>query len=219
MIKKLAGNRVVVHLKSGFSNSDNILSGVMIDIDNEYICLQGEDVHSVYVIPKENISYYVSNVVPSGTNKVVKDVCDTGVSEPGNTFNRLDVFVNDEYVVSIPVPPTMNLEQWSNSIMTIVLENPDVRVVIDGKVQKSIEYAPGVVNIKVDDMGINNNAPNVFSMGSLSPVSSFMSPSQMVTRLQNSMRGKHNAQTDLHEVQEADNGQDQDHNISKGDKK
>jgi hypothetical protein len=192
-MKRLLGNEVDVFLKT-----DEIISGILFDIEDEYIYVQSDDAGVFVVVPKENIKYYTSggshksNIIMSSQQESYNKLPDPPTSYdklPGP--NVLSVYVDQELIVKIPVPPTFDLNSFNDNIMKITLGNPDVQAVLVDRNQKSVEYFPGQIHIITD--GGNYTTPPIvnpppqqdsFSMSnSGSPMTSCLSPSQMVSRL------------------------------------
>jgi hypothetical protein len=199
-----------VHLKTSVP-----LSGILIDTDSENVCLQGESIGIIFVIPRDNINYYSTDSIPLDPKVVKKE-------QDFRKLMGIDVFINNEFLVHIPTHPTIDLTKWNDDIACMVSENPDVQMALTGKIQKSVEYSNGILNISVDNIEqpeTSNNIQNSFEMGgSNSPISTFLNPSQMVNRLQN--MGKQNVKkTDMHTMQEANNGNYKNNNIPKNEQK
>ena len=180
-MKKLLGKEIDAFLK--FDN--DIISGILFDYEDDCVYIQNS-IDGLVAIPKENIKYYATN---SGTtNHSIENV-------ERHTQSSIEVLVDSVLVANIPIPPTFDLSSFNNNIMRTTLGNPDVQAALTGKVQKSIEYFPGTVNIMTNsalnhEVQSDNSQQNSFVMSSSgSPISTFLNPSQMVGRL-NSMKKK-----------------------------
>jgi hypothetical protein len=193
-MKRLLGNKVHVFLKS----DDEIVSGILFDVDDGCVYIQSS-VETFVVIPKENVKYYTSS---SPSELKVRESSDSGYAEESlksvegikqPEINALDVYVDQIFIVKIPVPPTFDLSAFNDNIMRVTLGNPDVQVALSDKIQKSVEYFPGQIHIITDGGNYTTPAPvepntqppqDSFAMSnSGSPVSSYLNPSQMVSRL------------------------------------
>jgi hypothetical protein len=184
-VKKLLGKRVCVFLKG----DNDIVSGILFDIDDECVYVQ-TDVDVFAVIPKENVKYYTS----SQSDVEVEVSREPEQEAEQHIPSSLSVFIDQVFIVDIPVPPTFDLSSFNDSIMKITLGNPDVQVVLSNRTQKSVEYFPGQIHIITGGedytapVPVEPNAPqppqDSFTMsGAGSPVSTYLNPSQMVGRL------------------------------------
>lgn len=192
-MKRLLGNNVNVILKS----NDDVVSGILFDTEEEYIYIQS-DVNLLITIPKENVKYYVSSSFQN-TGVIKQDTSSQAAAQPQQQpihqeHSSIEVYVNQTFIIDIPVPPTFDISTYHDGIMKVVLSNPDVQAVLTGRKQQSLEYIPGKVYISVDDsssaptvadLPSNPQSPNSsFSMSSsTAATSTFLNPSQMVTRL------------------------------------
>jgi hypothetical protein len=186
-MKRLLGNKVHAFLKA----DDEIVSGILFDSDDECVYIQSS-VETFVVIPKENIKYYTSS---SSQDSEVIERSETPelIEDKQPVIDALDVYIDQIFIVKIPVPPTFDLSAFNDNIMRVTLGNPDVQVALVDKIQKSVEYFPGRIHIITD--GGNYTTPPVepntpqpsqdsFAMsGAGNPVSTYLNPSQMVGRL------------------------------------
>ena len=215
-MKRIIGNEIWVFLKSSNSPSGDIF-GLLIDVtdDSLYVQCLGLDNQEIYIISQNNVKYCTTKYLPTAGRVIAKTI----ISVPQENINEekeelkhpecLDVFINDNMVASIPVPPTFNLSVWNDNIVRVILGNPDVKSLLAGKIQKSIEYYPGEVYIQIteeeeewkeetqDDTILNkqmeNQNQNTFVMGGGDAATQFLNPSQMVSRLNSAVRrGKKN---------------------------
>lgn len=181
-MKRLLGNKVEVFLKL----CNDTMSGILFDDDDECIYIQSE-VDTLITIPKENIKYYISS---SYLDSNVIEKTDR-IQEPRQTqqsiIDALSVYIDQVFVVKIPVPPTFNLSTFNDDIMKVTLGNPDVQVALANRTQKSVEYFPGTIHIITHGEPINEPVPllqDSFSMSSSGgPANTYLNPSQMVGRL------------------------------------
>lgn len=162
---------VRVHLKN--ESHENAVSGIFAGIEHKHIYIQSE--YGMIVIPQENIKYYQFFPEEEEQQKEIESI--------------IKVFIDGNFLTNIIVPPTMNLSTASEEVLRTVWANVDVQSALRGKVQKSLEYAPGEVNIVLKDTPPPQETmqdDNSFSMGSSnSPLNAYLSPSEMVSRLQN----------------------------------
>lgn len=188
-MKKLIGNVINVFLKSS-EEIDPIVSGILLDVDSDTIYVHSAVNENLFAVPISNISHCTSDNMPKGERKIVDD----HIQQPSiikndskeDTINNLDIFINNNIITSIPVPPTFKLDTWNENIVRIFMGNQDVRTALSGRTQKSINYYPGKVYIEVEDVIPpsqlpDGNVSNTFAMGGAS--TEFLNPSQMVARL------------------------------------
>jgi hypothetical protein len=218
-MKRVIGNEIWVFLKSSVSSVADIF-GLLIDVTDDSIyvqCLNPTD-PEVYIVPRDNIKYCTTKYLPTServiTKTTVNNYTDNAVIQesqqqlPAQQQTRLDclnVYINKELISSIPVPPTFNLNVWSDNIIRVIMGNPDVKLRLGEKTQKSIEYFPGEVYIEITDddnkgqenLFINENEKddnqNTFTMHNTDAATQFLNPSQMISRLNAAAkRGKKN---------------------------
>ena len=208
-MKRIVGNQVIVKLKE-IQKEHKSLSGVLIEVSEDSLYLQemGES-PKLFVIPRENVLYCSTDHFPTTKRNVVLDqprndtavLNNTGTqkvelnvqSEEDSDPNGIHVYVNGEYFTYIPTPPTIRLDAWNDNIVRVLANNAEVQHVLSGKVKKSVEYNPGEVYISIEELVPPSQMPdrspgyidNSFSMNAGSPSTTFLSPSQMVSRLQN----------------------------------
>lgn len=193
-MEQLIGNKIYVSLK----DRDETLSGLLIHVEEHYVYIQMEGSTHFYVVPKDNVSYYVSDRLPKVSRVLPDTGRQTGVeTEEPPKPTSLEVYINTDLVANIPVPPTFNLDKFSDDTMKVVLGNPDVQAILAGRPQKSLEYSPGKVYITTvgededqnPDLSPNSDSPNTFSMGaSGSPASQYMTGPQMVKVINDAVR-------------------------------
>ena len=197
-MENIQGNFVRAHLKGREIPSE--ISGILVGIENGHVYIQshpGED--GLFVIPQENIKYYQTSEV-SFADKQLGSAPAVHPKEP----EGLSVFVDAEFITTISVPPTFNLNVCTDDTLRVAWSNLDVKAALAGRIQKNIEYYPGVIKFNTDAsaQGEPTVAPpvskdnNTFSMGGASsPTTSFLNPSDMVARLSNlKNRGNNNEQ-------------------------
>lgn len=207
-MERLIGSDVEVHLKS-----NDVISGKLFDVEDSYVYVQ-RNIERFITIPKENIKYYVSRSFQNATS--VSNVesyqqprmqHEEPMQKTGQ-ITELEVFVDDEFVTAIPVPPTFNLLKFNDSIMKVALGNPDVQAILSNRVQKAVEYSPGKIMFFTsgdeDAAPVYNpvapTSPNTFAMGGVgngNPASAFVNPSQMVTRLNKITQEKKDEETEM----------------------
>jgi hypothetical protein len=196
-MKRLLGKEINVFLKF----DDDIISGVLFDIDDECVYIQSS-VEAFIAIPKENVKYYASSS-PRHNDDGVRYI--EKAEEPRQevkqpVLDALDVYVDQLFIVKIPVPPTFDLSAFNDNIMKITLGNPDVQAILADRMQKSVEYFPGQIHIITDGGNYTTppiNEPNIqppqdsFAMSSSgNPMSTYLNPSQMVSRLNQATKKK-----------------------------
>lgn len=167
MIDKL----VRVHLKG-----EDTVDGIFVGAEQKHVYLRSEN--NMFVIPQDNIKYYQIQVEEEEKAPVQQ--------QPRE--NAINVSVNGAFLTKILVPPGMNLASANEEVLRMIWANLDVQSALRGRVQKTLEYAPGEANIILADF--KPEQPQVqddgFSMGTgTSPVLNYLSPSEMVSRLQN----------------------------------
>lgn len=134
-MERLMGNKVDIHLKF-----NDVVSGVLFDTDDENVYIQN-DSNLIVGIPKDNIKYYVSGIAqPTGQAQPV------AVPSSGST-NVLKVSIDGVLVVEIPVSSELNMASCSEQLLQLVWGNETVKAALEGKVQRSLEYDVGMVNI------------------------------------------------------------------------
>jgi len=178
---KLIGKTVNVFLKSG-----EVKSGILFDMEEGYVYLQSDPALSI-IIPQNNVSYYTSAiaVIKQETNLAEEQIIGT---------NTLHVYVDEVRVASITLPDNIDLSSYSDKIMYFSAQDQNVKEALRGKVQMAAEYYPGQLFISTNDGGGKQNAlaqnvPTTFGMShSGSPITEFLNPSEMVTRLDTSMK-------------------------------
>jgi hypothetical protein len=207
-MKKLIGSEIVVYLKSSDSSLGDVF-GLMIDTDDESIYLQGLGMtpSKIYAVPKCNVKYctaaeaalHIDDSITTSRLIAEKSMEREEIIQEPASDNTLDVFVNKELIVSIPVPPTFKLAEFNDNIMKVIMGNPDVHYVLKDMVQESIDYYPGKVYINAKAIQVEPQGQysqqNTFAMSSGGPGSGdiskqFFNPSQMITRLNSSLKKK-----------------------------
>jgi len=198
-MRKIIGNEIFVFLKTSSGDVWDF-SGLLIDVTEESLYIRGDISDSrIYIVPRNNVDYCITDEMPSAERTVVakNSQPESIVAEQSQQPSTLEVYINKEKVTSIPVPPTFNLMAWHDGIMRVIMGNPDVKSLLAGKKQKSLEYYPGEVYIDIEDgyapesCPNSTDTPNTFVMGEGGdPATDFMNPLQMVTRLQNTTKEK-----------------------------
>lgn len=194
-------------VKAYLKGEDDIISGILIGVEHDHVYIQshpGED--GLFIIPHDNIKYYQTSKVSFAKSQQTDDHSfQDSEQQFRQTEKALEIFINSEFLTSIPVPPTFNLETYNDDILRVLRGNPEVVAALSGRIQKSVEYYPGRVMINVIDapeqtqpvMPRSNTGSSTFSMsGPNAPAVSFLNPSDMVARLnnigQNKNRGNEN---------------------------
>lgn len=167
-MQNLVGKVIHVYLKN-----DRVVSGKLNGVgDNVYIY----DESKVYIIPYENVLYYAVDI-DHNKRKTPEE-------------STVGLYINDQYMLDIPIMPTINTKQWNMGLYQAIYGNPDVQSLLAGKEQVEASYKDGMINIvlREDDttpLPQVQNSENTFTMKLGSPATQFMSPMQMVSRLNN----------------------------------
>lgn len=171
----LLGSTVIAHL----THNNIQVSGLVIKVDEENIYLQSK-ASAVHIIPKKNVIYYTTDKLSE--SKIVLTKQEEVVTPPSS----IKVFINGEFFVEIPVPPTVDLTTANEKVLKSVWGNPDVQTILRGRVQKSVEYSLGEMNIVISDVAQNatDTDDNSFSIGA-NPVNAYLSPLEMANKLSN----------------------------------
>lgn len=216
-MKKAIGSEVWVYLRSS-ANTVGDIFGLLVDVDDDSLYIQSFDTNNqiAYIIPRDNVKYCTTSVLPSanlaidpGEPKSQQDATSHIIQQAKQEEpkpDHIDVFVNKALVANIPVPPTFNLDVWNESIMRVIMGNPDMRAMLANRIQKSLEYWPGEVYIELTEEEPQELQPeieepvgNSFSMtdgGQKDITTKFVNPSQMITRLNAAVtRGKKHGET------------------------
>jgi len=192
-MKNLIGAGIGIYLKGGDRHSPD-LSGILSDIDDRHIYIQGNSVSDVFVVPRDNVSYYTTNRLPSNhgsiivqtqpygqvdaEKEIVYEVEDLSHNRPEYAEiydiceNEINVYVDEEIVGVIPVDPSFNLTVWHDDIMRLVMSDKATSQALQGRVQTSMEYLPinsgGEVYIhtRLEDIPevVRDTVSNSFSM-------------------------------------------------------
>lgn len=156
-MEKLIGNKVEVHLKC-----DETVSGIMFDTDERHVYIQN-NVNTFVAIPRENVKYYVGSSLQS-TGNLVKTLDTIKPPEPTTTIT---VCVNGVEIVRLSVPPDVDISSCNERVLKLIWSSPEVHDAIRGKVQKSLEYDIGYVNITTVELHETVDTPkshNTFEM-------------------------------------------------------
>ena len=220
-MREIVGNNVEIFLKGRRSDAGDNLSGLLIEVTDRTVYIQAGS-ERVVVIPRENIEYCITDSLPPKSREFIGSVMPRNNKTPATPernkapdplmsqalkdakpeeITRLDVFINNEIVAGIPIPPTFPVKEWNDKIMRVIMGNPNVKMFLAGKIQKQIEYRPGRVYIEVEEVVppsqipevVGGNYENTFSMGA-SPSAEFLNPSQMVSRLNKVVKDKQNVE-------------------------
>lgn len=203
-MKKLVGNVLEVYLKT----EDEPLTGILVSVEDGELYIKADAGSKVFVIPRHNVSYYTTDRVPPSSSRVIEEplrratpIEAVPTALPVSTGLGFKVFIGEQLICQIPVPPTFKLDVWHDDIMRVAMGDPDVRSVMLGQVQKAVEYfAPdetGWAELKftvdVDESAITQQvlprkSENTFSMGG-NPTTEYLSPSQMVARMNKTVKG------------------------------
>ena len=180
-MKNLIGTDIEVYLKCS-NNAEYDVRGILIEVtEKELYVQQGKINHSIFVIPRDNVKYCAISSLPVET-KVIQQTESVGMEENPIPDNVLEVYINNELATEIPLPPTFKLDVWNDNIMRVIGGNPDVKMILAGRTQKSIDYCPGKVYIETvgGEKAVNSDV-NTFSM-SKDITTEYLNPAEMVTR-------------------------------------
>jgi len=181
-MRRVIGNYVRVMLKKSETSMARDLYGMLIDVSDDSLYVQCPEGSDLFVIPKENVCYCITDSMPVADRHVIKS-CQNEEATPV-LQNKIDVFVNGELFTSIDVEPTIPISVWNESIARIIGGNPDVQHILHGKIKKEIKYEPGKVSFAVEDVP-QPEQNNSFSVSLSSPTTTILSPGQMIERLNN----------------------------------
>jgi hypothetical protein len=190
-VKNLIGNEIDVCFKSSTNSTSGDIRGILLEVTDSEIYVQNTEINNpfVWVIPRDNVKCYIISSLPS-INKLIcqNQTIEDNVQEiaqneiiPPQQENILEIYINNELATTIPVPPTFKLDVWNENIMRILIGNPDVKALLAGKIQKSIDYYPGKVYIDIESEKSIVGQINTFSM-SKDITTEYLNPSEMVTR-------------------------------------
>jgi len=196
-MEHLIGNKVWVSLK----NDEETLCGILIHVEEYYVYIQMENSTNLYIVPKHNVKYYVTNNF-SATSRVLPTYESEQQEQPQPQQQQvqqpgfLTVFINGDHIIDIPTPSTFRTDVFSDDIMRVALGNPDVQSILAGRRQKQVEYHPGklyITTVTEEEEGeeitppSNPGSQNTFSMGG-NLGKQFMSGQQMVDMLNSAVR-------------------------------
>lgn len=218
-MRLMIGNEIWVFLKKEYiNNTFGDILGLLIEVTDDSLYVQSLDESRthIFVIPRENVAYCTTDEFPKAERNIARGQPTVGHApssyeqqeapvqqeqpqqqEP--VIDRLNVYVNKQKVVSIPVPPTFPIHEWSEKILRAIMGNPEVKASLAGKVQKEIEYSPGEVYITIEDVVPPSQMPdalseNTFQMGG-QPTTEFLNPLQMAQRLSKVGNGGNDGET------------------------
>ena len=129
---------------------DEDVSGVVTKITKEVVYLKDEGV--VIGVLKRNIRYFYYDADPESNQAEPLTQPDTfqihspaskSIPAPQVQISALEVYVDGEFVTSIPRPSELDLSKWTNKIQDLALQDSKVREELEGKVLKGGDYAPG----------------------------------------------------------------------------
>lgn len=203
-MKILIGNEIDVYLKSSNCNTVPDVGGILIEVTDGELFVQGAGTTMIWVIPRDNIKYCTILTMSTGDRIITKhEEQKKEISKQENNLQceqfdttHLKVHVNGELIADIPVPPTFNMSRWHEGIMRTYMGNPDVMQFLVNKIQKSINYYPGKVYIEAEEEIVEENkskescAQNTFAMGA-DITTTYLTPTEMILRL-DSLKGKKN---------------------------
>lgn len=208
-MRMMIGNEVCVFLKKDYMSTIGDIFGILVEVTDDSLYIQSLDENKaqVFAVPRENIAYCTTGELPTSTRQVLRTQ-PTAVEVPQpqpqpqqSIIECLNVYINDQQVTSIPVPPTFPVHEWNEKILRAIMGNPEVKQALAGKIQKEIEYSPGEVYITVGNIVPPSQMPdaideNVFTMGG-QPTTDFLGPMQMAQRLSKVGSGGKDGQTEV----------------------
>jgi len=195
---KIIGNNIAIFLKEAENGLIGDITGILVDVSEENIYIQDSmNGSKVFIVPRENILYCTTDKITS--QKRIIDEQDNIQQYQEKSYptqqqyqapiDEINVYVNKQHIVSIPIPPTFRVDVWNDNILRVLMGNSEVQGALAGKVQKGLEYYPGEVYIEVDGVTPPSQMPDYspgyqssFSMGG-SPAEQYLSPMQMAARL------------------------------------
>ena len=158
-MKSLLGKEIEVCFKSSKDNINGEIRGILIEVTDSEIYIQNMEINKpfVWLVPRENIKCCIISSLPPEDKVIVGDPSIIQEKAEVVKENILEVYVNAELIVEIPVPPMFALDAWN----------------------ESIDYYPGKVYIEVEE---ENKVDNTFSMNK-DITTEYLNPSEMVARL------------------------------------
>ncbi|MFA5023375.1 MAG: hypothetical protein WC523_00260 [Patescibacteria group bacterium] len=188
-MKNLIGNMIEVHLKSSDKDESSIY-GILIEVTEGELYVQNSETTYIWVIPRDNVKYCTisslpleNKIISKHENRQEKQPLGPTPQPPKNQLshdNILNIFVNNDKITSIFLPPSLDISVWNDTIANILASNIDVKNALTNRTQKSIDYYPGEVYINTDE--VVETAQNTFSMNDF--MSKELSPSELITRVQ-----------------------------------
>src|SRR5690606_30912166 len=130
------------------------VDGILIDTDEQHVYLQN-NISNVVIVPVINIKYYTSDSINVNVPK------DNKLEEELDTIN---VLVDDELVSNIPVQSDLDISACNNRLLEFVWSDSAVKLALRGRVQKTLEYDIGEINIYTKEILDENSQENTFNM-------------------------------------------------------
>ena len=181
-MRKIIGNEVQIYLKGSTIDGPDIIGFLVDCVDGNLYLRRSADDTSMYVVPRSNVNYFLINHLSQNISTI--DNPQNNKELGHSDSNELQIFIDGDKIGSISVPLGISLSHWSDEIYNLVISNNVVQEYLVGKVQKSVEYYPGMVYISTSNTS-SNDTQNTFSMSNNDATSKFLDPIQMVSKLQN----------------------------------
>lgn len=189
-------NLIGKNVEIKFKESPELVRGLVLNCDERMI--QVKSISRIIFIPMANIQYITELLEKEQAATIIDLVpqCNDSGFIGGNnpltnikqTIAVVKVYVDDDFIVEVDMPPGLEIASWSNDIMAAVLVDQTVQKALENKIQKDVHYSPGEIYFTTKEAAAKSNT--TFSMNLGSPAAEFLDPSQMVARL-NKMGGKH----------------------------
>jgi len=205
-MEKFIGSHVNIRLKDG-----ETVSGLLINSDENYEYVQIPSSADMYVVPKQNIKYYLAdNIFIKRASAEEQKIISPPATEKQED-RSLSVHINGDFITRFLTSPGLDLSKFSDDMMRIVLENLDVQKILAGRRQKSIDYYPGnvyIVTVGEDEESVapvaSSSIPNSFGMDN--SLGQFKTGTEMVSMLNSSVRRGNKNASKMQQVQEDDSG-------------
>lgn len=165
---KLMGKIIELYL---CNSKDEYISGIMFDHDDDSIYLRDNN-YSIIAVFKSNVKFCIEkNTLPVGPGHEVEKIS-----------NILSVNMDGRKIADIKVNSDINLASCSSELIDIAYSDDRVKAALSGKIQKSIEYDVGEMNIITADF--ISEPESQFSLSNDFGVSNkTLNPSDMVFRI------------------------------------
>lgn len=155
-MQKLMGKEVEVYLLK----CDDIVNGILFDVDDENIYIQN-DLNTVVAIPKQNVKYYISAIKMDATTR------QQPVQQAKASQYTVDAYIDEKYITTVSIPESIGINVCSDALLLEVWKDKKISAMLSNKVQRSVQYDIGRVDIYTTEYNNNVNVKdhNSFSMG------------------------------------------------------